>query len=138
MSDPDDDEALSWDGDDRLQAPARTAPAPAAGPEARDGAGGATGLLVLGVLGGVAVLETALWIRGLLLPPIVRTLGVPGSGAATASYWITAVLRGFAAAAPLVWFAAVLWRVRRPSPRLAWLLLGAVLLVPWPFMLGAL
>jgi hypothetical protein len=43
-----------------------------------------------------------------------------------------------AIASPLLWFAAVfiLTRNSKPLVRLLWLLLGLVLLVPWPFVLG--
>jgi hypothetical protein len=39
--------------------------------------------------------------------------------------------------APVIWFALVAWRVRVPSRRLALLVLGALLLVPWPAILVA-
>jgi hypothetical protein len=43
-----------------------------------------------------------------------------------------------AIASPLLWFAAVfiLTRNSKPIVRLLWLLLGLVLLVPWPFVVG--
>jgi hypothetical protein len=37
-------------------------------------------------------------------------------------------------AAPL-WFAVVAWRVRVPTQRLAWLVVGALVLLPWPALL---
>lgn len=139
MTDPDDD-AFRWEGDDRTR---EAPPAPRLVVErpATDGApqpAGSAQLLVLGVLGGVAVLETALWIRGLLLPSITGSLGGTGTPLEAVSHWANVAGRVLAAAAPVVWFAVVLRRVRPASTRLAWLLLGAVLLVPWPFVLGAL
>lgn len=138
MADTDDD-ALSWEGDDRLQAPV---PAPrtvadrdratVTGPVASGG----LALVVLGVLGGIAVLETVFWIRGLIAlsasSPLDAGTGTAGEVAAFAANLIGRVL---AAAAPVVWFGVVAWRVRTPSTRLAWLGLGAVLLLPWPFLL---
>ena len=40
--------------------------------------------------------------------------------------------------APIVWFATafLLTRNRRPAIRLVWLLIGALVLIPWPFTLG--
>jgi hypothetical protein len=37
----------------------------------------------------------------------------------------------------VVWFAVIAWRVHLPSRRLALLVLGALLLVPWPAILAA-
>jgi hypothetical protein len=39
---------------------------------------------------------------------------------------------------PLVWFATVLLLTRdsKPISRLLWLLLGVVVLIPWPFLLS--
>jgi hypothetical protein len=40
--------------------------------------------------------------------------------------------------APVAWFATafLLTRNRRPAIRLVWLLIGALVLIPWPFTLG--
>lgn len=137
MTDPDDD-ALSWEGDDRLEAPRRPAPAvlePDAGDRA---AAGATGLVVLGVLGGVALLETAFWVRSVLQLSIAASL-TPGGGTApeVIAFAVNVTGRVLAVVAPLAWYLAVLRLVRTPSKRLALLLLGAVVLVPWPILLGA-
>ena len=140
MADSDDD-ALTWDGDDRLQAPARP-PARAAAPSGSDAdraSSGGLALVVLGVLGGVAVLETVFWIRGIVAlsaaSPLDAGAGSIGEVAALVANAAGGVL---AAAAPLVWFGAVAWRVRTPATRLAWLVLGALLLLPWPFLLSVL
>lgn len=135
MTDPDDD-ALSWEGDDRLQAPARPAP-PTRATDTTDQAAGGAGLVVLGVLAGVALLETVFWVRGVLTPAVSVTVD-PGDGSpfATASFVINVAGRVLACAAPVAWFGVVVRLVRRPPQRLAWLLLGALLLLPWPFLLG--
>lgn len=133
MTDPDED-ALSWEGDDRLQAPSRPRTAPAAPPAA----GAATGLVVLGVLGGVALLETAFWVRSVLQLSIAGTID-PGGGSApeVLAFAVNITGRVLAVLAPLVWYGAVVRWVRAPARRLALLALGAVVLVPWPVVLGA-
>jgi hypothetical protein len=47
------------------------------------------------------------------------------------------VLRFLSIVAPALWFAVVLWvaRSRRTRTRLLWMLLGAVVLFPWPFLM---
>lgn len=139
MSDPDpDDDALTWSGDDPLQSPAARAPRAVAERPARrpvEGSGGLA-LLLLGVLGGVAAVETLLWIRSVLDPSIAASVTVgSGSVAAVVAFVANVAGRALAVAAPLVWFGVAAWKVRTPSKRLAWMLLGAVLLVPWPFVL---
>ncbi len=142
MTDPADDDALTWEGDDRLQAPQERAPRLVDDRPETEGGGGAGGgsfaLLALGVLGGVAVLESAFWIRSVLLLSIADTVrigtGTPGEVGAFVANIAGRVL---AVAAPLIWFAVVALRIRVPSRRLALLLLGAVLLVPWPVILAS-
>lgn len=134
-----DDEALSWEGDDRLQA--ERVPAPKlledAPPGGSPAAGGTVGLLGLGVLGGVAVLETVFWIRSGFAPSLAAGVA-PGSGSAgeTAAFVVNTAGRVLGVISPVVWFAVVAIRVRVPSRRLALLVLGAALLVPWPALLG--
>lgn len=139
MSDPSDDDALSWAGDDALTAPRRPAPLIDDEP-ARDGpaSGGGLSLLVLGVLGGVAVIETVFWVRSALELSIAASIS-PGGGTPVeiVSFVLNLAGRVLAVAAPVIWFAIVLWRVGLPSRRLALLVLGAVLLVPWPAILAA-
>lgn len=139
MTDGDDD-ALSWEGDDRLQADRRPAPrlleeAPA---EGRTASGGPVGLVGLGVLGGAALLETVFWVRSGFAPPLAAGL-TPGSGTPgeIAALIVNTAGRVLGVVAPLVWFGVVATRVRVPSRRLALLVLGAALLVPWPALLGA-
>lgn len=91
------------------------------------------GLLIgLGVLGGMYLLFAIGWLIGGL-----RLQG-------RAAYLVTDVMyQGslwLAVLAPLLWFATVLLLTRRSAPwlRVVWLVAGAVLLVPWPFiMIGA-
>lgn len=138
MTDSSDHDALSWDGDAALAAPQR--PAPLIDDRQADGArasGGGFALVVLGVLGGIAVLETAFWIRSAFQLQIAASLT---TGAGTPLELLAFVLnlagRVLAVLAPVVWFALIAWRVRMPSRRLALLVLGALLLVPWPAILA--
>jgi hypothetical protein len=139
MSDPDDDEALTWAGDDRLQAP--TMPAPHQ-PEARGSvvvgrSGDGLGLVALGLFGGVAVLETIGWARAAFAGPLAATL-TTGDGSPLAVAAFVGALLGHlaAAAAPLIWAAVVVVRLPAAAPRIAWFALGAVVLLPWPVVLG--
>jgi hypothetical protein len=139
MTDPTDEEALSWDGDAALAAPKR--PAPLIDDSAsEDGpvAGGGFALLVLGILGGVAVIETVFWARSAFVPAIAITVD-PGAGTPVEilSFVLNLIGRVLAVLAPVVWFGLIAWRVRVPSRRIALLVLGAVLLVPWPEILVA-
>lgn len=91
-----------------------------------------TALVILGVFGGVYLLASVGWIiGGLRLQPYAEFLVAPG--AYQVSLWL-AVL------APLVWFATtlVLTRGGRVWIRVLVLLAGALLVLPWPFiMVGA-
>lgn len=133
MTDPD-DEALTWDGDDRLRTAA--APPPRAARSSAPRAGGPAGLVVLGVLAGIAVLEALFWARGVTAPAIAASVDVRSSGG-IAPFVVNVAGRVLAVLAPVTWFAAVLVVVRPPSRRVAWLAVGAVLLVPWPAVLAA-
>ena len=133
MPDPEtDDEALTWAGDEQeiTRPPARRTPA---------GRGsGAPTLVALGVLGGIAVLESIGWLRGVLSVTLEATLQ-PGPGPLGAlAFGVNLLGRVAAVAAPLLWFVLAAWRIRTPSRRFAWLALGAVLLLPWPALLGLL
>jgi hypothetical protein len=87
-------------------------------------------LVVLGIFGGVFALYTIGWFVGIqrllyfALDPLEQLVF-------DAEEWL-AVL-----AAPL-WFvlALLLTRGRKPAIRLLWLLIGAIVLIPWPFVLG--
>lgn len=93
---------------------------------------GNVALVTLGILGGIYLLFTIGWlIGGFRLQGRAQYLvaDVMFQG----SFWL-AVL------APLLWFATVFLLTRRSSTwvRIVWLVGGAILLVPWPFiMVGA-
>lgn len=93
---------------------------------------GNTALVALGVLGGVYLLYTIGWIiGGLRLHDVAVFLVSP---AAYVPAFALAVL------APAIWFTTtyVLTRASKTWLRFLWLAAGAVLLVPWPFiMVGA-
>ncbi|CAH0125982.1 hypothetical protein [Microbacterium foliorum] len=85
-------------------------------------------LLTLGVVGGVYLLYSIGWVvGGMRLKPLANLI------VADAMYMPWFVL---AVAAPALWFLAVwvLTRARAGWIRVALLLLGVVLLVPWPFV----
>lgn len=150
-----DEDALSWDGDDALDArrpemrprerhsddSARSTPQAGEGASVRDAAvlapvedaDGAQGLstvalVLLGILGGVYLLYTIGWVIGGvgMQTPVVFTLP---TFLYQAALWL-AVL------APAVWFVAVLvvTRAAKEWVRIVWLIAGAALLVPWPFV----
>ena len=154
--DPDDD-ALRWEGDDDpTLAPgwkAVGAPVPLEGAtedaetdaaaradgrpdthvdtvedaDAARQAGGAE-LVVLGVLGGVYLLYAIGW--------LIAATTAPPQLADPLAQFMYGLGRWLAAAAPLLWFATVLWlAAEHRRARLLWLIAGAVLLVPVPFLL---
>lgn len=145
----DSDDALSWDGDE-----ATTTPKDPALPEGWNAVGkgsGAVGrveqdgtvtpasaephaplstamLLILGVVGGVYLLYTIGWVvGGLRLKPLASFLV---DDAMFLPWFVLAI------AAPALWFLAswVLTRGKAGWVRVAVLLAGVVLLVPWPFV----
>ncbi|HEY0374370.1 MAG TPA: hypothetical protein VGC94_06220 [Amnibacterium sp.] len=133
MADPDpDDDALTWAGDEQeIARPMRPEPAPSRQT-------GAPTLVATGILGGIALLETLGWLRSVLSATLEATLQ-PGSGAlATLAFAVNLLGRVAAVAAPLLWFVLAAWRIRTPSRRFAWLALGAVVLLPWPALMGLL
>lgn len=141
MTDPSDEDALTWDGDDERREVREPAPKLIDDRRAEPGraaSGGSFALLVLGVLGGVAVIETLFWIRSASALAIAASLS-PGAGTPVelASFALNWAGRALAVLAPAIWFVLVAWRVRVPSRRLALLVLGALLLVPWPAILAA-
>lgn len=163
MNSDSDDDALSWEGDDDAAAADRRRPAARrtrAGAETPEAHGPAdvvsesraeTGrraaheaddedaaaereglstamLLTAGIVGGVYLLYSVGWVvGGLRLKPLANLI------VADAMYVPWFVL---AVAAPALWFLAswVLTRGRAAWIRVTMLLLGVVLLVPWPFV----
>jgi hypothetical protein len=136
-----DDEALSWAGD---ESPAPVKPRRAADPvdvivadepaetaaEPQPVAERASSVLLVasGVLGGIYLLFTIGWVVTAQTEPaldgLARVMYVLGQ-------WL-------AVAAPALWFGATLLLTRhRPTPvKLLWLVIGMLLLVPWPFILN--
>jgi hypothetical protein len=88
-------------------------------------------LLSLGVLAGVYLLYTVGWIVSLQ-----RMLYFAANSLDQDAFRIQQLL---AIAAPLLWFLATLLFTRKHSPvtRLIWLVVGALLLVPWSFIFGS-
>ncbi|MFK4728263.1 DNA polymerase III subunit gamma/tau [Agromyces mediolanus] len=99
-------------------------------PDGADRAGqtGSVELVVLGILGGVYLLYAVGWLIVATTPPPELTDPV-----ATFMY---ALGRWFAVLAPALWFGVTLWLcAERHRARLLWLVAGAILLVPIPFLL---
>lgn len=94
---------------------------------------GNVALVALGILGGVYLLYTIGWIIGGLRLQVIAPALLVSPVAYVPAFWL-AVL------APAIWFLTTLLLTRRSATwlRFAWLAAGAVLLVPWPFiMIGA-
>ncbi len=161
-----DDDALSWAGDDdpTLQSPdnlptgwsvvgeagveaaaaARAEAAAAAAAESGDSEKppeqpapmGSVALISLGVIGGILLLYTVGWV-----------ISVGRANAAVISTYEGDPLGGFmfmfggwlAIIAPAIWMCTTLWLTRdgRQRGRILWLLLGLVVLIPWPLLIGA-
>jgi hypothetical protein len=154
--DPDDD-ALRWEGDDdptlapgwkavgtsvplegstedaETDAPARDAGTHGTDVDTVDEADaaaqpGSAELVILGVLGGVYLLYAVGW--------LITAIGPAPDLADPVAQFMYALGRWFAVAASALWFGAVLWlTAEHRRARLLWLIAGAVLLVPIPFVL---
>ncbi|HWR84887.1 MAG TPA: hypothetical protein VN200_02710 [Rhodoglobus sp.] len=132
--DPDDDDAaFRWAGDDdRIGATPAAAPvaeAPAAAPT-RPAQTPSSLLVTYGVLAGVFLIFTIGWVVA-----VFRS----GAPAADLLGEIMAQFGEFLAiASPALWFVTVfaLTRGRRTLVRLVLLLLGLIVVAPWPFLLG--
>lgn len=134
MSSDPDEEALHWAGDEDLGRDSGAAlPAPATGVPAASGPTAQTPsalLIVYGILIGVYALFVVGWIIAVFRDP-TPVFGV-----------LPVIMYQFgeflALASPLLWggIVLVLTRDRAPLWRLLWLLVGVVLLVPLPFILG--
>ncbi|AWB89704.1 hypothetical protein [Homoserinimonas hongtaonis] len=131
-----DDEALTWDGAEPDNIAARPVEAPSEpsseAPAAASASAGSSSLLLVfyGILGGVYLLYVVGWIIA-----VGRDTFSQASLFAEIMYQLGEFL---AIASPLIWMGAVfvLTRHKRPLLRVLLLLLGAVVLVPWPFILG--
>jgi len=116
----------------RAAAEARRATAPTTGSAVDAGpvATNSVVLVVLGLLGGIYLLYTVGWFisaqRNIALP--VNAFDVV----------MTYVREGLSVAAPALWFGCTLLFTRHSKPllRVLWLVLGALVLIPLPFVLG--
>lgn len=132
MSDADDD-ALSWGDDDpsHIAAPAASRAA-GTGPAPTGDAPSASSpmLVVYGVFAGIALLYVIGWAIA-----VQRDTFSQASLFAEVMYQLGEFL---AIASPAVWMGAVLLLTRgaRTVVRVAWLVVGLLLLAPWPFILG--
>lgn len=89
---------------------------------------GSAELVLLGVLGGVYLLYSIGWLIWAVSPPPDLLDPV--------AQFIYGLGRWLAVLAPALWFGAVLWLAsERRRARLLWLIAGAILLVPVPFLL---
>ena len=164
MSPDPDDDALRWEGDDDptlapgwtvVGTPARAdsaeAAAAARGTEPNGGTAvdhadgderevheddepdaaaqpGSAELVLLGVLGGVYLLYSVGWL-------IWAISAAPDLGDPVAQF-MYGLGRWLAVLAPALWFGTTLWLAsERRRARLIWLIVGAVILVPVPFLL---
>ncbi|TIH32295.1 hypothetical protein [Subtercola vilae] len=86
-------------------------------------------LITFGIIGGILLLYTVGWLVVFIRNPLAPT------GLAEIVQNLQGVL---AIAAPALWFIVTLLLAarRRVAVRLIWLILGVVVLVPWPFLTG--
>jgi hypothetical protein len=163
MNAPRDDDALSWAGDDPTPASAGTdrepdqsglpegwtTPQPTSSierstdttvePDATVGAGqqstaNSVALVAMGILAGIYLLYSIGWFIG-----VVRLAQSTLFTSADPVTDFMASLGGWlAVAAPVIWFGVTFWlTMSRPRARWVWLLIGVVVLVPVPFLIGS-
>lgn len=98
---------------------------------------GNASLIALGVLGGIYLLFSLGWLIGGLRVHGVASFLVANDGVAP-PVWTAgnAAAVGLAVAAPALWFTAVYTLTRDSASWLRWVLLaaGAILFIPWPFI----
>ena len=124
-----DAEALTWGTErDTTHVEAPEAPAEVEEPEEPHSQTGSALLVAYGVFAGAYVLFIAGWLVSVTNTdvPVVDILP-------TVMYRLGQVL---AVASPLLWFGGVLVLTRRVRSRVLWLLLGLLVVAPWPFILG--
>ncbi|WP_193510398.1 hypothetical protein [Cryobacterium sp. BB736] len=120
-----DDEALSW-GDE--SDPSHAAAPSADAVEADGTASGSLALVAYGIFAGLYLLYTIGWVLASIRNPI------PVGGI------LPVILYQFgeflAIVSPALWAGsvAVFTRHKRPATRVVWLLIGALVLIPWPFI----
>ena len=151
MSGDDDDEALTWAGGrdpshyetpevkpQKPQKAAGSSAKPVVGaPEVQDDddelppAMSSVVLVALGILGGIYLLYTIGWFVSWQ-----RFLYASADELELIAFHVQQVL---AIVGPPLWFIVtlLLTRERKPQVRLLWLLVGALVLIPWPFVFGS-
>jgi len=155
-----DDDALNWAGDEdptlASEGAGRAAPETTSPPKGRttpqadasptdtavdadttepdSAATGSAALVGMGILAGMYLLYSIGWFIG--VSRLARST-VLASGDPVADFM--ASLGGWlAVAAPVIWFGATFWlTLSRPRARWVWLLIGAIVLIPVPFLLGS-
>jgi hypothetical protein len=127
-----DDAALSW-GDENdatyVDAPDNPIRVRAARERDPDAPAGSGALVGMGVFGGIYLLYTVAW----LISGSTFSVAV---GTTTATVFLE-LLRVLAIMAPALWFAATVWlaSARSTRTRFIWLVIGVIVLVPWPFIM---
>ena len=142
MTGDENDEALTWAGGrdpSHYETPELKSPKPSkkvAAQQVEDTAElppsmSASVLVSLGILGGIYLLYTVGWFISWQ-----RFLYASNDELELIAFHVQQIL---AIIAPALWFVVtmVLTRERRPAIRLLWLLVGAVVLVPWSFVFGS-
>jgi hypothetical protein len=127
-----DDDALSWgEADDASHVDAAHNPVAVKDrgmrdPEAPETSGALVGF---GIFGGLYLLYTVAWL-------LTASTSYVADVDAVLTVFVE-VLRFLSIVAPALWFTVVLWAGRgsRTRSRLLWMLLGAVVLFPWPFLM---
>lgn len=137
----DDDSALSWGGSsDRSYVEGPVVPVSGDDQddpendddddELPDGVLSSTGLVGHGVAAAIFLLYTVAWLKsvGKVAPSFDSVL----------ADWMWRFGTWFAVAAPVLWFFGTLLLVpsRQSRRRAVWFVVGVVLLVPWPFVIG--
>jgi len=130
-SDAADEEGLRWDGDDEPVTPVEKQRPAEVVDEKNDAPATSSPLLVtFGIIAGVYLLYTIGWVLAAL-----RTSSNSGDILVQLMFQLGQFL---AIAGPALWFATVfvITRSRKPGVRLLWLVLGLLIFVPLPFILG--
>lgn len=120
-----DEEALRWAGDDEPALPA--AAARSGRKRAALGTGNA-GLIALGALGGVALIETLAWFS-YAVRSAYRSTDQLAAAMFNLGLWL-------AVAAPALWLGLWLWRLPAGRWRHLVLIAGAIALLPYPVLVG--
>jgi len=138
LDDDDDDAAITWAGDSDPSLVASKASVAPSVPELVEGDEQRESmpsflLVAYGVLGGAYLLYTVGW-----LVALQRWDAVRGSSADLLTEAMTQIGFVLAMAAPLLWFITtwVLTRERKPLIRLLWIIIGLIVVLPWPFVWG--